>query len=114
MENNTSIQIGKRIAEIRRAHKITQEVLAERLGLTPKHISHVERGLSSYSLKNLMEFCELFDCSLDYIIFGNSNSPALSKLPEEILHILNTGSELEIARLNRYLQIYVELLSEQE
>ena len=46
---------------------------------------------------------------MDYIIFGNANNDVLSKLPDEIVKILNTGSNEEIDRLNRYLQFYVEL-----
>lgn len=113
MENNFLIPIGRRISEIRRSHNMTQETLAERLGVSPKHISHTECGTSSLSLKNLMEFCNLFNCSLDFIIFGKIENDALAKLPEEITNILYTGTDKEVERLNRYLQIYIELLDEQ-
>ena len=113
MENNFLIPIGKRMAEIRRSHKITQEALADKLGVSPKHISHTECGTSSLSLKNLIEFCNLFHCSLDYIVFGKTTDDAISKLPEEISNILHTGSSNDIERLNRYLQIYIELTEEQ-
>ena len=105
MESNVLIAIGKRIAEIRKSHNITQETLADQLGVSPKHISHTECGKSSLSLKNLIEFCHLYDCSLDYIV---------SKLPPEISNILYTGTPTEIDRLNRYLQIYIELLQKQD
>lgn len=111
MNNDFLIPIGKRIAEIRRLHHITQEALANDLGVSPKHISHVECGTSSLSLKNLSMFCDLFHCSLDYLIFGNSKSDVLSKLPAEITQILSTGTDEDIDRLNRYLQVYVELLN---
>lgn len=110
MENNIFVPIGKRIAEIRRSKNVTQEFLADQLGVSPKHISHTECGTSSLSLKNLIEFCKIFDCSLDYIIFGKKEDSVLSKLPEEITKILYTGTENEVNLLNRYLQIYVELL----
>lgn len=114
MENNILIPIGKRIAEIRRSHNVTQETLADRLGVSPKHISHTECGTSSLSLKNLIEFCNIFGCSLDYIILGKSENSILAKLPEEIADILYTGTEQDIERLSRYLQIYVELLKKQD
>lgn len=110
MENDTLIAIGSRIADVRRSHKVTQEALAEMLGVSPKHISHVENATSCLSLKNLMQFCTAFDCSLDYIIFGKQSNKALSRLPNEVITILNTGTDIEIDRLNRYLQIYIELL----
>lgn len=114
MESNFLIPIGKRIAEIRRSHNVTQEVLADRLGVSPKHISHTECGTSSLSIKNLIEFCNIFDCSLDYIILGKPADSILAKLPDEIADILYTGTEQDIDRLNRYLQIYVELLRKQD
>ena len=109
MENIFLIPIGKRIAEICRSHNVTQEALADQLGVSPKHISHTECGTSSLSLKNLIEFCNIFDCSLDYIIFGKTKNSALTKLPEEIINILYAGTEQEIDRLNRYLHMYMEL-----
>lgn len=114
MENNILLPIGKRISEIRRSHNITQEALADKLGVSPKHISHTECGTSSLSLKNLMEFCTLFDCSLDYIIFGTKNNTVLSQLPEEIVQILSSGNNEERELLNRYLQMYLELTKKQD
>lgn len=109
MENNFLIPIGKRISEIRRSKKITQEKLAELLDVTPKHISHTERGTSSLSLKNLIEFCNIFDCSLDYIIRGKTTDTGLSKLPDGIIEILYSGNENQIKRLNKVLELYIEL-----
>ncbi len=110
MENDTLIAIGLRIAEVRRSHKVTQEALADMLGVSPKHISHVENATSCLSFKNLIQFCMIFGCSLDYLVFGKQNNEALSRLPDEVVRILNASNDAEIARLNRYLQVYVELL----
>ena len=109
MENNFLIPIGKRIAEIRRSNNMTQETLADKLSVSPKHISHTECGTSSLSLKNLIEFCNLFNCSLDYIVLGIKEDGILSKLPKEITETLYSGNDEEIDRLIRYLQIYVEI-----
>lgn len=108
-DNDFMAPIGRRLAEIRRSHHMTQEELADRLDVSPKHISHTECGTSGLSLKNLVEFCNLFDCSLDYVILGKSGSGALGKLPEGIQKLLYTGSAADIDRLNRYLSVYVEL-----
>ena len=111
MENNTLTGIGQRMAEIRRLHNTTQEKLADMLDVSPKHISHCENETSYLSLKNLVRFCHLFDCSLDYLILGNQNNNILSKFPEGIIKIMQTGNDNEIELLNRYLQFYLELLS---
>lgn len=109
MDNDFMMPIGKRIAEVRHSRNLTQEALANELNLSPKHISHVERGASSLSLQNFVKLSRILDCSLDYLILGESNN-ALSKLPPEIMHLLFTGSKEDIGQLNRYLQTYVELM----
>ena len=103
-------EIGNRIAQIRRSHNMAQEKLAELLDVTPKHISQVENATSSFSLKHLIHFCELNNCSFDYIIFGKEGNDALAKLPDEIVEILQGDNKNEQDRLARYLQIFVELL----
>lgn len=112
MESNYLVPIGKRIAKIRKAHGMTQETLADKLSVTPKHISHTERGTSNFSISNLIEFCNLFGCSLDYLILGKENN-VLSKLPNEIVEILYHGNDDEINKLSKYLNVYLELTKSQ-
>lgn len=109
MDERQNQQIGMRIAELRRSHRLTQETLAEKLNVTAKHISHVERGCASLSVKALIELSRIFNCSLDYIIFGASMDKTASLLPDTILEILHSGQQDDIDRLIRYLQIYCEL-----
>lgn len=108
-ENTLAINMGARIAEIRRSHNVTQEALAEILDVSPKHISHTECGTSTLSLKNLVQFCNLFHCSLDYVVLGKTTDTVLSQLPTSIVQILYSDNKEEVDRLNRYLQIYTEL-----
>ena len=106
-----NLAMGMRIAEIRRSNNMTQESLADLLDVSPKHISHTECGTSSLSLKNLIQFCNIFHCSLDYIVSGTTADDVLGKLPIEIVQILHTDNSTELERLGRYLDIYVELLN---
>ena len=110
-KNTLAYDIGVRIAEIRRSHNVTQEALAEMLDVSPKHISHTECGTSSLSVKNLKQFCEIFHCSLDYIVTGKTTEKVLSQIPDAVVKILYSDDEEELDRLNRYLQIYSELLN---
>lgn len=109
MKKDTSNSLGHRIAEIRKNSKNTQEELADILGVTPKHVSHVENDTSSLSLNNLIKLCDYYKCSLDYIVFGHNNNKTLSKLPTEIIDILSAENVDEIERLNRYLQMYIDI-----
>lgn len=107
--NNLYQDIGKRISQLRKFHGYTQEKLAEELDITIKHISSVERGLSSLSLEKMIEASQLLDCSLDYLILGKDNSNLLAKIPASIINILNSNKEDEIALLLSYLNLYCKL-----
>lgn len=104
-----NVSMGIRIAQLRKDHDMTQEVLSEILDVSPKHISHVECGTSSLSLKYLIQICQIFNCSLDYLIFGKESNPALSQLPDGICNILYSDNQKEQERLQRYLNLYLEL-----
>ena len=48
----------------------TQDTLSEMLGMTPNHLSAIERGASGISLEALQRLCRLLGVSADRIIFG--------------------------------------------
>lgn len=106
-------EIGIRISELRRANHLTQEMLAEKLDVSTKHISHVERGCSCLSLSGMIEICNIFNCSLDYIVFGRESDPVLSIFPKTISDILHSNNYDDISRFVKYLQIYSELYNKE-
>ncbi len=52
-------KLGKRIADLRRAKKLTQEQLAEAVGCSVEFISLVERGVNAPSVAGLAKFSEV-------------------------------------------------------
>lgn len=52
-------RLGQRIAELRRSRKLTQEQLAEAIGLSVEFISLVERGVNAPSVANLEKFAKV-------------------------------------------------------
>ena len=109
MKHPEYIEVGKRIAKVRISRKMTQEDLAEIMDVSVKHISCVENAQSSFSLKQIIKFCDHFNCSLDYLVLGKNSNPLLSKLPEDIVDILCLEKNNELDTLLRYLNMYVEL-----
>jgi transcriptional regulator with XRE-family HTH domain len=49
-------KLGKRIADLRRAKRLTQEQLAEAVGCSVEFISLVERGVNAPSIAGLEKF----------------------------------------------------------
>jgi transcriptional regulator with XRE-family HTH domain len=52
-------KLGRRIAELRRARKLTQEQLAEAVGCSVEFISLVERGVNAPSVAGLAGFAKV-------------------------------------------------------
>ena len=60
-------KIGKRLQEQRIAKKLTQEELAEIIGVTPNYLSAVERGINLLSYEKLVSAINYIGCSADDI-----------------------------------------------
>lgn len=58
--------IGSKLKILRKGRKMTQEQLAERIGVNRATISNYEIGRRSPSLNDLKRFAEFFGVSLDY------------------------------------------------
>ena len=67
------IGMGARIKQRRKELKFTQEAIAEQIGVSVKHFSETERGISGFSVENLINLIKLSDLlhmSLDEMIRG--------------------------------------------
>ena len=69
--NVNFVLIGKRIKEIRKQQKITQDQLAEMSNLTVGYISHVETGRKKASLSSLINISNALGITLDELLTGN-------------------------------------------
>ena len=69
MSLNYSI-IGVRLKQARMNKGITQEQLAEDLGVSVPYVSRIERGSTNINLKRLAEMCALLDVSEGEILSG--------------------------------------------
>lgn len=60
--------IGKRIKIARIKKNLTQEVLADKIGVTPQHVSNIETGNSSVSLPTLVAIANILTVSVDELL----------------------------------------------
>ena len=61
---------GKRIKALRKKHGLTQEQLAEQLGVAANTIARIETGNRGISIDLAIELVVRFDTTLDYIFLG--------------------------------------------
>jgi transcriptional regulator with XRE-family HTH domain len=57
-------QFGKRVQQLRLTRKITQEELAEQVGLTIESISNIERGIHGPTFDNLERLAAALNTSV--------------------------------------------------
>jgi transcriptional regulator with XRE-family HTH domain len=101
-------RIGKRIKECRERIGLTQEVFAEKIGLTTNYISTVERGASFPRCEKLVAIINGLETSADAIfcdVVQHSTDYQASRLSQEL-------GELPLEDQKRILQM-VELMLQQ-
>lgn len=60
--------IGARIRTVRQSRKMTQERLAEAVGVGVTHISHIETGNTIPSLQVMVDIINALECSADELL----------------------------------------------
>ena len=101
--------IGRRIAKLRKDHGMGQLELCGELDVSAKHLSECERGISMFSLERLLDICEIFDVSLDFLVRGLPTDDAQLNFPPSMVRIFESGDQEEIDLLNDYLNMYGKL-----
>ncbi|MBQ2855618.1 MAG: helix-turn-helix transcriptional regulator [Oscillospiraceae bacterium] len=64
------VESGKRIKALRKKHGLTQEKLAEQLGIAVNTVARIEIGNRGISIDLAIELAVRFDTTLDYIFLG--------------------------------------------
>jgi transcriptional regulator with XRE-family HTH domain len=86
--------LGKRIRERRKSLKMTQEDIAEKAGISIKHISKIETGKSPPSLACFVSIANALDTTLDRLLMDNLTENTAQVL-EEVKIIFDDFSPIE-------------------
>jgi transcriptional regulator with XRE-family HTH domain len=68
------MSLGRRIKERRKTLGLTQQQLAESLGVTPQHISVIEQDKRSPSLSSLARMAEQLGVTVDFLVVGKEGT----------------------------------------
>ena len=82
--NITLQEVGKRLYERRKQLHLTQEELAERVGITAQTISTAELGKKAMRADTIIRVCGALDISADYLLFGYVSTQDLSILSQKV------------------------------
>lgn len=81
-EENIRKSIGKRIKLARTSAKYTQEQLAEKLSLSARYISQLERGIAFGSATTITSLCKTLNINSDFLFHDSiqNTTPNLDEL----------------------------------
>ena len=89
-------RLGARVQELRKKKHLTQEVLAEKIEVTPNYLSGIERGRQSPSLDLLIKLAGNFDVEM-WELFDFEHDQNLQEL-QALLKKLTKPMEKETFR----------------
>ncbi len=101
--DNVLAEMGKRIFARRKELKMTQESLAEKVGLSFQSVSCIELGKKGVRPENLIKICNTLDVSSDYLLFGKRDACEMSELSSKMSELSKEDYELVeklVLRLN--------------
>lgn len=101
-------KFGKRIQEIRKSKGLTQEKLAEMIGIDIPNLSNIERGkhfVSSDTLEKIIKALEIKES--DLFDFGHIKSR--DEFINDITEIIKTANDKDLKYYHKMISIYKEV-----
>ena len=86
--------MGQRIMVRRKALRMTQEELAEKLGVSTQMISNLELGKKAIRPENLVRVCDALELSADFVLTGTNTKTAVDAIAEKLVQL--TAEELQM------------------
>ncbi|MGK5093748.1 helix-turn-helix transcriptional regulator [Deltaproteobacteria bacterium TL4] len=88
------MQLAVKIKEIRKQKKMSQEELAEKVGINQNHLSRLETGKYKPSIDALKRLADALEVSADYLLSDTDDKPEEIRIEDQILaeriRMLNT------------------------
>jgi transcriptional regulator with XRE-family HTH domain len=99
--------IGIRIGDLRKQKGLTQEKLAEKMGVSPKYLSSIERGKENPTLTTIINLAQSMDVEIsDIFTFIEVEDP--SKRKSLIASLLKEADENQLKKALKLLRIIIE------
>ena len=93
-DNEFLKDMGQRIMLRRKSLRMTQEELAEKLGVSTQMISNLELGKKAIRPENLARVCDVLGLSADFVLTGTNTKTAVDAVAEKLTQL--TTEELQM------------------
>lgn len=80
---NMNIETANRLLQYRKKHNLSQEELANKIGVSRQAVSKWERAEASPDTDNLILLAEIYGVSLDELLKGEANNSSKSEAEQE-------------------------------
>lgn len=95
MDNSGFLKdMGQRITVRRKSLRMTQEELAEKLGVSTQMVSNLELGKKAIRPENLAKVCAVLGLSADFVLTGSISKTAVDTVAQKLTQL--TTEELRI------------------
>lgn len=98
--------MGKRIRENRKAKKLTQEQLAEKVNISPTFLSMIETGMKPGAFDTYMRIAIALDVTLDYL---SQDIVPKAGINEQVNELLDEFQSLEESKRKFILEIVKQI-----
>tara|TARA_Y100000004_G_scaffold189850_1_gene246083 strand:- start:448 stop:807 length:360 start_codon:yes stop_codon:yes gene_type:complete len=96
---------GKRIAELRAAHKLSLRQLAQRIGVSHQAIASWEKGISAPNKANVNALCDVFNVKPSFILTGLQIKDTMGQQIINQIDLLNKEDQRLIVTLIHRLMV---------
>lgn len=93
-----SVKQGEYLKELRVKHKLSQEKLGEKLGLSRQSVSKWEQGYATPDTDNLIKLSELYGVSVDTILKCGEAEEAADPSPAEAVKVTADTDEKKVKK----------------
>ncbi|MDE6875234.1 MAG: helix-turn-helix transcriptional regulator [Lachnospiraceae bacterium] len=106
------VALGKRVKQIRKERKISQEQLAKQIDVSVPHMSNIENGKTKFSLQVLIDLSDALKVTPDVLLLDqvSARGKARGLVLEEIDRQLSDCSEAQMSMLEEMVRNTKKLL----
>ena len=98
-------ELGKHIKLIRKGQDLTQEMLAEKAGVSQHYIYEIEAGRKAMSIHSFASLTCALDVSADYLLFGDEPQLLDVDTPSSHNQLMEIAAELNPSQRDHVLEI---------
>ena len=88
------MEFNEKLQQLRKQKGLTQEELAEKLGVSTQMISNLELGKKAIRPENLARVCDVLGLSADFVLTGTNTKTAVDAVAEKLTQL--TAEELQM------------------